>query len=258
VGGPNSAPGAGATDIAEITYDRRGSRGTLRVTAFSRIERDALLQAQFPLQVLGPQVPDGYVNAISTIWNQATICGGVPFAPSRVYVTEAITGPTVRYRGIEASGRVMLGRAVIAIPSYSISGAALASSDPRLLRPGSPYALGAQLPFRPLHGANVLIDAQQPRSHLEYMLDGRWSSANNSLGLGSYLIVAAGVSWQPRYGRLTLLANNLFNTYTGLFATNAFAQPLAIEGGGTYSPVPTLLPPRSINLLYSVRAGRTQ
>ena len=256
VSGPNAPPGSGTTSIAEVTYDRRGKRGTLRVTGFERVERNALVQAQFPLQALGPQVPDGYVGAIGAIWNQAAICGGVPFDASRVYVAEAITGPTVRYRGVEASGRLALGRAVIAIPSYSISGAALASNDPRLVRPGSPYAVGAQLPFRPLHGANVLLDAQQPRANLEYMLDARWSSANNSQGLGSYLIVAAGVSWQARYGRLTLLANNLFNTDTGLFATNEFAQPLALAGGGSYVPVPTLLPPRSITLLYSVRAGR--
>jgi hypothetical protein len=35
-----------------------------------------------------------------------------------------------------------------------------------------------------------------------------------------------------------------------------FAQPLSLVGGGTYVPVPSLLPPRSYTLIYTVRGGR--
>jgi len=132
----------------------------------------------------------------------------------------------------------------------------LASGDPRLLYRGSPFAVGSQLPFRPLHKAGLLIDAVQPKAALEWVVNGTWVSANNPNSLTSYVQVAAGVTWSARRGRLTLFANNLFNADTGLFATQEFAQPLALRGGGTYIPVPTLLPPRTYTLLYSVRAGR--
>jgi hypothetical protein len=111
----------------------------------------------------------------------------------------------VRYRSIDASGQLVLGRAVIALPSYSVNSAALVSAE-----------------------------------------------------LGSYIQVAAGVTWTAQRGRVTLFANNLFNTDTGLFATREFVQPQALRGGGFYVPVPLLLPPRAYTLLYRVRAGRTK
>ena len=256
VAGPNDAPLPGSTTDVELTYDRRGRRGTLHVNAYDRMERGAQLQAQFPLTALGDGVPAGYLDALQTIWDQAAICGGRAFDPNRIYVAESISGPQVRYRGFDASGQLPLGRDVIALPSYSVNGVALASADPRLLRFGSPYALNAQLPFKPLHHAGLLLDAKQPKAGLEYLLDGRWTSANNPAGLTSYVVASAGVTWQAQRGRFTALATNLFNADTGLFATTEFAQPLALQGGGTYLPVPTLLAPRSYTILYSVRAGR--
>ncbi len=118
--------------------------------------------------------------------------------------------------------------------------------------------MGAQLPYRPLHKAGLLIDAQQPRARLEWVVNGTWTSGNNGNSLGSYIQVAAGVAWNAQRGRVSLFANNLFNSDTGLFATREFVEPFALRGGGTYFPVPLLLPPRTYTLLYSVRAGRTK
>jgi hypothetical protein len=259
VSGPGSAAVASSESSYELDYDRRGKRGTVHADAYDRLDRGGTLQAQFPLLGLPPdQIPPGYVDAIGALWGSSAICGGRPFDPARIYVADQITGPAVRYRGFDVTGQVVLGRQTVALPSYSVNGAVLESADPRLLVPGSPYFVGAQLPFRPLHRAGLTLDTRQPRGNLEYILDGRWTSANNNAGLTSYVIVSAGATWQASRGRLTLLASNLFNADTGLFATGEFAQPLALRGGGTYVPVPTLLPPRSYTLLYSVRAGRLQ
>lgn len=81
-----------------------------------------------------------------------------------MYVAELISGVTTRSIGVDASGQLVLGRNVIVLPSYSINSIVLASADPRLLFPGSPVFLGAQLPFRPLHKAGFLIDAVQPKA----------------------------------------------------------------------------------------------
>lgn len=97
----------------------------------------------------------------------------------------------------------------------------------------------------------------QPRAKLEWVVNGTWTSANNQLSLGSFIQVAAGVTWSAQRGRVSLFANNLFNADTGLFATREFAQSMPLRGG-TYVPVPTLLAPRTYTVLYSVRAGRTK
>jgi Carboxypeptidase regulatory-like domain len=255
--GPPDPPTAGSETYTSLSYSRRGRRGTVRLNGYDYTDRGGTLQAQFPLLALPPgAVPPGYLDQVATFWHAATICGAQAFDPSRVYVAEQISGATVRYHGVDASGQIVLGRSVIALPGYSVNAATLVSSDPRLLYPGSPFAVGAQLPFRPLHKASLLIDAVQRKAALEWVVNGTWLSANNGQALGSYIQVAAGVTWTPKVGRLTLFANNLFNSDTGLFSTREFAQPLSLRGGGVYVPVPTLLPPRTYTLLYSVRSGR--
>jgi Carboxypeptidase regulatory-like domain len=257
VAGPGDSAVPTSESSLQLAYDRRGSRGTLHAAVYDRVDHGSSLQAQFPLLGLpADQIPPGYVDAIRAIWNAPAICGGRPFDPGRIYLAEQIAGPAVRYRGIDASGQLVLGRQTVALPSYSINAAILEAADARLLASGSPYFLGAQLPFRPLHRAGLTLDTRQPRGNLEYIVDGRWTSANNPAGLGSYVVVSAGATWQAARGRLTFLATNLFNADTGLFATREFAQPLPLRGGGTYVPVPTLLQPRSFTLLYTVRAGR--
>jgi hypothetical protein len=257
VAGPADAPQPGLQNTTSLIYQRRGRRGSLQVSAYDQVLRGGTLNAQYPLAALAPgAVPAGYVDAIATFWHQQSICGAQPFDPGRVYVSAPISGTTVRSRGIDASGQLVLGRSVIAQPSYAINGATLAASDSRLLFPGSAYAIGAQLPFRPLHRAGLLLDAVQRKASLEWVVNGTWVSANNSAGLSPYIIVATGVTWTAARGRFSLFANNLFNTDTGLFARTEFAQALALRGGGTYLPVPTLLQPRTYTLLYSVRIER--
>jgi hypothetical protein len=259
VNGPADPPSAGSQTSTTFSYSRRGRRGTLSVRASDSTDRNGSFNAQFPLQALAPgAIPPGYVDQLAAYWHGGGICGGQVFDPSRIYVAEQISGATVRYRSIDASGQLVLGRAVIALPSYSVNGASLVSADPRLLYAGSTFAVGAQLPYRPLHKAGLLLDARQPRAGLEWVVNGTWTSGNNLNSLGSYIQVAAGVTWTAQRGRVTLFANNLFNADTGLFATREFVQPQALRGGGLYVPVPLLLPPRTYTLLYSVRAGRTK
>ncbi|MDQ6944072.1 MAG: TonB-dependent receptor [Candidatus Eremiobacteraeota bacterium] len=259
VTGPADAPSAGSQTSTNFSYSRRGRRGTLSVRASDSTDRNGTFNAQFPLQALAPgTIPPGYVDQLAAYWHGGGICGGQAFDPSRIYVAEQIAGATLRYRSLDASGQIVLGRAVIALPSYSINGATLASGDPRLLFVGSTFAVGAQLPYRPLHKAGLLLDARQSRAGLEWVVNGTWTSGNNINSLGSYIQVAAGVTWTAQRGRVTLFANNLFNTDTGLFATREFVQPQALRGGGSYVPVPLLLPPRTYTLLYSLRAGRTK
>ena len=236
-----------------------GAGGAVRSKSdlYSQSSRGGTLNAQYPLAALAPgAVPPGYLDTIANYWHQSPICGAQPFDPGRVYISSTIGGSTVRSRGLDASGQIVLGRSVIAQPSYAINGSTLVAADPRLLFPGSAYALGAQLPFRPLHRAGLLLDAIQRKAALEWVVNGTWVSANNQAGLSPYVIVATGVTWTAKRGRVSLFANNLFNSDTGLFARTEFAQALALRGGGTYLPIPTLLQPRTYTLLYSVRVER--
>ena len=257
VQGPADPPVAGTSDYSQISYSRRGKRGSIRLSAYDNVDRGGGQSTFFPLVALpASEIPAGYLAQIAAFYHGATVCGAQAFDPSNVFIYEQLAGTTVRNRGVDASGQIVLGRAAIVLPSYSISSSALISSDPRLLFAGSPYAPGGQIPFRPLHKASLLFDAAQPRAHLEYVINGTWLSAPNANALGPYITVAAGVTWKAPRGNFSAFVNNLFNADTGLFATSEFAQTIPLRGGGTYLPVPNLLAPRSYTLLYSVRAGR--
>jgi hypothetical protein len=56
-------------------------------------------------------------------------------------------------------------------------------------------------------------------------------------------------------GQLTLFENNAFNTYAGVFATNEYASPLRLSGGGTYLAAATPLTPRTIFASYTMAVG---
>ncbi|MDB5029127.1 MAG: hypothetical protein JWO66_2816, partial [Candidatus Eremiobacteraeota bacterium] len=255
--GPSDAPQLSLQNSNWLSYQRRGRRGSLQISAYERLARGDLLNAQFPLAALpAGALPPGYVDTVAGFWHQAAICGGQAFDPGRVYVAAQIAGTTVHYRGFDASGQIVLGRNVIALPSYSMNSATLGSADPRLIYPGSAYGVGDQLPFRPLHRAGLLVDAVQRKAALGYVVNGTWTSANNPSGLSPYVVVSAGATWSAPRGKLSLFVNNLFNADTGLFARAEFAQAIALRGGGTYVPVPTLLQPRTYTLLYSVRMER--
>jgi len=118
VTGPSDAPSAGSQTITSLSYSRRGSRGTLRLNAYDAIDRGGSLNAQFPLLALPDgAVPPGYLGSVADFWHARTICGTQPFDLGRVYVAEQISGVTVHSRGIDASGQIVLGRSVIALPS---------------------------------------------------------------------------------------------------------------------------------------------
>ena len=259
VDAPSDPPQAGIFRSYSIGYDRRGKLGSIRVAAYQTESRGGSMDGLYPLSAFRTSpLPAGYLDAISTIWNSPLVCGGKTFDPSHVFASSLISGAGSRNRGLDASGQLSVGRAVIVQSSYSIAQAVLAASDDRLLAPGSPYTLGGQLPFRPLHRASLLVDAVQPRAKLEWIANAAWTSGNNGGGLKPYVLVSGGVTWTAVRGRVSVFANNVLNAESSPFATNQFAQPFQLRGGGQYFPVPTPLAPRSITVLYAARLGRTR
>ncbi len=73
-----------------------------------------------------------------------------------------------------------------------------------------------------------------PRSGIELLANAQYVGANNQQNLGPYVNVSFGISHKFGPGQLTLFMNNAFNTYAGVFATDAFAQPLPLSNGAAY------------------------
>lgn len=202
---------------------------------------------------LFPNGPASYLNQIEEIWSEPTVCGASPFDPSRVYISQSISGINQVSQGLDVSGQIPLGRNVIAVPSYAVTNSYISSLDPRLAATGSYYAVGAQLPHVPLHTANIAIDGHLTHSAMEWVFDAQYTSANNGNNLPPHTIYNAGLLWSTRRGTIRLLEANIFGTGTGLFTTYQGVNPMPLQGGGSFAYATTPLPPRSFTVQYQVR-----
>jgi len=69
------------------------------------------------------------------------------------------------------------------------------------------------------------------------------------------VVVSAGISHAFGPGRVTFFENNIFGTYNAYFATDAFAQPLALSDGNQLLSAGQPLQPRTLSVNYVVNVG---
>jgi hypothetical protein len=255
VQGPPEPAGKSTSVSYQVDYTTTGRLGSIKASAYDIEQHSVPFFATLPVSAISPSdLPVGYIGAIQNGYVAATVCPNQVLDPGRIFVTEQIYGPSQRNRGITMNGQVRLGQVLI-FPTYTLNQALLVSGEPRLLITGSPYALGGQLPFRPLHTAGLTIDVPQSRARVEWLANVQWTGANNASSLSPYALVSAGMTYGSRSGRFTLIASNLFQTDSPRLATANLAQPIPLQGGGNWLPIPRTLTPRSFTMLYSVGLG---
>ncbi len=196
----------------------------------------------------------GYLDTLYAAYRSPTVCGLTAPTPT-VYVNESVSGTTRVYQGFNATARFELSPYIAMIPSYSLNQAVLVSAGGRLDDGPSTTIVGAQLPNRPIHKGNLTFDALMPRSGIELLANAQYVGANNQQNLGPYVSMSFGVSHRLGPGQVTVFTNNAFNVYSGVFATNAYAQPLALSSGGFYETAATPLTPRTIFASYAMAIG---
>lgn len=200
-----------------------------------------------------PNGPAAYLASLQQVWSEPTVCGSTPFDPSRVYVSQYISGLNQVNQGLTVSGRFILSPALEIFPSYSLSSAALSSIDPRLLYPGSYVQAGAQLPHRPLRTAGLTLIGGVGHANVQWAFNAQFTGANNPQNLPAYTVYNAGLTMNLQHGSLRVFESNLFGTHTGLFTTYQGVNPFPVQGGGTFAQSTTPLPPRSFSVLYDIR-----
>ncbi len=254
VSGPGDRNGGAQSAVsldATWTHQFVRSGAQFSLDAFSQVQSGQIINAT--IAEPAAYFPGGYLATLANVFGSQSVCGTAP-SPT-VYVNEAVGGTRRIYRGVTASGRVGIGRYVVALPNYTLNVAELTAAGPRLADGPSTTIVGRQLPGRPVHRAGVTFDGVLPRSGTELLVNAQYTGANNQQNLGSYATFAAGISHAFGPGRLTLFENNMFNTYGGSFATDTNAQPLALSNAGVLRTAATPLTPRVVNLSYTVNFG---
>jgi hypothetical protein len=244
-----------ATAINATWQHQFNGGATMSVSAFSQLQSGQLINASIeePLSYFTAAGP-GYLSSLYAAYRAPTVCG-VNAATPNVYVQESVAGTRRLYQGFNASGRFEISPYIALLPSYSLNSAILEAAGGRLDDGPSTTIVGQQLPNRPIHRGNVALDGLLPRSGTELLANAQYVGSNNQQNLGPYVSVSFGIShrWGP--GQLTVFENNAFNAYAGVFATDTYAQPLALSTGGVYQTAATPLTPRTFFVSYALAVG---
>jgi hypothetical protein len=220
--------------------------------AYSQVQSGQLINAliQEPLSIY----PVGYLATLYSAYQAPLTCGTGAALPT-VYASESVAGTRRLYQGFDLNARFSVGRNVVVIPSYTLQMAKLEAASNRLEDGPSTTIVGAQLPNRPMHRGGITIDGLLPSSGVELLANAQYTGSNNQQNIGPYIVVNAGISHKFGPGQLTLFENNMFNTYGGSFASDAFAQPLPLSNGSLLQTAGTPLTPRAFFLSYSTVIG---
>jgi len=254
VSGPGDQNGGAQSAVsldASWTHNFRAG-GSVMADVFSQVQTGQIISAL--IEEPATYYPTGYLADLFGAYGAPGVCGANAAAPS-VFAQENVGGTRRLYQGINLSGRIPLGRYFVLLPNYSLNKAELTAAGGRLEDGASTTLVGAQLPNRPLHRAGLTLDGYLPRSGIELLANARYTGANNQQNLGPYVQVSAGLSHQFGPGQVTLFENNVFNTYGGVFATDAGVLPLPLSDGTLFRTAATPLLPRTVNLSYTLTLG---
>lgn len=194
----------------------------------------------------------GFLQQLQNAWSSPAACGNIPFDPQHVYVSKNVSGLGQVYQGVTLSGRIDMGRNVVALPTFALGSTYLTALDPRMEVNGSYYAAGRQLPHRPLQTAGITFDGVLPKSHLEWLANAQFTSVNNRYDLPAFTVYSAGLVFHTNYGSLTLLDANVFGTRPGLFSTYQDVSPVPTVGGGSFAFASEPLPPREWQVTWDI------
>ena len=185
-------------------------------------ERNAFVQgvAEGPLPVSA-----GYLAALGPIF--AATCPGRELSASSLYGSRYVQAGDVRSREAFVSARRRIGHATLS-GFYEVLSKSASSAHVNGLVTSS-IVPGAQLPFVPLHRANLQLSYETPK--LVWGIDGLYTSANNAANLPGHVELLAGVGVGLGHGILTLSVDNPFASFGGTFASSRYAVPIQTTTG---------------------------
>jgi hypothetical protein len=256
VSGPGDQPGKQSAISYDGSWTHQWRFGSFNIEGFQQTQAGQLVNASIVAPGLGLDAGNPYINALQGFYSLPTACGAAAVLnPNNVYVSELIGDTTRVYRGYDLSGKISFGPHLVVIPSYQTNAALVTAADARLLTLNSTTILGAQIPGRPVHRGNLTLDGDIPALQLELLANAQYVGSNNAQHIDPYALVTVGASHQFGPGRATFLITNLFNTETGLFSTELYAQPIPLSGGGQLFQAANPNPPRQFTLSYSFNTG---
>jgi len=256
VGGPQDAPAPQSSTNYGVAWRHTMGSDWLKLQLARTVGKGQYMTAAVPVAAEpGSIFPAGlpaYLSSLQAVWNAPGICGGIPFTTDRIYVRDGIVGLSQVSSAALLTGRINIGRNVFVLPTYTIASVYLTSLDPRLAAPGSFYAIGTQLPNRPLRSASLTLSGLLVHAKLEWFANAQYNGINNQANLPPFTFFNAGLFFQSKHGTMTLVESNVFGTHAGLFSTYQGVHPMPVVGGGTFAYATTPAQPRQWTFTWDI------
>lgn len=257
-GAPGDQPGRSSSTSANFSYTHRWNTAQISASFDRQVQNGIVMNTSVNATALGDILPPGYLGDVQDIYDSQGGCGypaGTPFYLNQLYFNTPVGGMRAVYEGVRLTGFATLGNFIIE-PNYSVTVAERISNDPRIDNPYSTIISGAQIPNRPLHGGNLLVEYKAPNSAFDYAADAQYVGSNNNDNLPAYTTFAATVGVQLTRGYLYFSAQNITNRDAGIFASPENAVPLQTAGGMLIPQLARPLTPRSYSVTYQIRFGQ--
>ena len=223
------APGNPAQRSARAAWSGDFPNGAVTLTAFTQSVRNATVPALANASALG-WLPAGYVAAATAAYADPLVCGDAPGAgrTPAVYLSTFVSGASEQFNGLRLDSDLHLRRLRAHVFADALEATA-ASADPRLTSATSLTPSGTQILGVPRLSGGVDLAYQWPG--VRGLVSVTASAANNARNLPAYALLTAGIEKPFAGGVASAYVTNVFNTYSGLFATTALGLPLRSGGG---------------------------
>ena len=255
------SPGDSASEhtlsAARYTWNAQLPKGEITFQTYAEDQPSASLVALVNAGALPASTfPGGYFALAKTLYQLPTNCGATAtFDPRNLYFLTNVSGVHLLFEGAHVTGSRQLRRNLVLEGNLTWTKAIAWSTDPRLTYPQSIFRSGDPLLGIPQLSGYLAL-AYEPHNEPQFYLGAQYDGYGNARALPPSTVVNAAVVTKLRRGQLSLLVGNIFNSYSGTFATPTFARPL-FAGNGT--PIPGIsqpYEPRSVTVTYSAGIGR--
>ncbi len=257
---PGAQPGASNSSSVRVNYTHTLFGGNIALALYREVEDNVVLPVDVNGSVLAANgvLPPDYASLVEQIWDSPAGCNaaaGTAVSPSQLYFSTAIAGTQRVYQGAELTSYLTFGGLIVE-PYYNITGAVIYSGSPLVNNPYSFVIPGQQVAGTPLHKAGVTFLYKAQHSAVMYLWDAQYTSINNGNNLPSYLTFDGGLGAQLAHGTLTVVAQNITDSYGGVFTSPEWEVPYTTIGGYVIKNLARPLTPREYQVTYTVRFGQ--
>lgn len=241
-----------------LTWNNQLPRGDLLLQVYDQYEQHGSMDVLLNSSALNPSLfYPGYFAMAKELYNLSTNCGTrAHITPEAFYFSSIVSDIDFRFQGFRLQGSMPLTRTIALVGSLAYNRAAAWSSDKRLQNPLTIFQPGQQIQGVPFASGYISL-SYKPTVPLspQLFLGARYTGYDNPFFLPPHVVADAAVVQPLERGELSLLVNNIFNTYAGNFQTPQYAVPLVTRSGRLIRGTATPVQPRTLTASYTIGIG---